>query len=486
MHFSIPHSTNSKDSASGVTFALYHIHINGTHHSSLRYSQLRTFNEELHRLFSPSTIYILSFPPKKLFLSTTEKEKRRLQLERYLQSIIQHKSIVTSTYFQRFFLHSQRKTFQYLLEGKENQDEKLEFSIFLLNNHQLKIQIYPTDNTQRLLDLLAIKIQLSTDFLSYFGLFLIKNDDKSTLATDILIIRQLVDFEAPYLSLEYMKRKTNDSSYCVILRKSYWDITCDNLLLSDQKARNLLFIQVQHELEHNNCLSKNIPDDIKRQLLTLKESNSFKEYVLLAKHLKYYGYSVIKYCSMLFPLTNDQQSQKLYQCELAIGNSELVCIISDINRELTFKVTRIRCWRVTSTSRQQEQQPMYSTNSLSSIITTNTVNDTAQTTINDEDMDLSFEYLISKESLKWITINTLQATLISAFLQNMVDEILTKRGGQTLPTDDSKSSISLTSKQSSQQIVSSTKFGNVLVNRAVSDLSKPNNMIFDYDDDANL
>ncbi|CAF0854957.1 unnamed protein product [Didymodactylos carnosus] len=486
MHFSIPDSTDSKDSESGGTYTLYHIHINGTHHSSLRYSQLRTFNEKLHNLFPSSTSAIHLFPPKKLLsLSTNEKEDRRISLERYLQSIVQNKSIVNSKYFQEFFLHSQRETFQHLLEGKEKNDEKLEFPIFLLNGHQLKIQIYPTDDTQRLLDLLATKVGLSADFLSYFGLYLIKNDDKSTVATDIFLVRQLIEFEAPYLSLEYLKRKTNNLNYRIVLKKCYWDVARDNLLLDDRIARNLLFVQVQYELEHNNCLAKNVPNDIKHQLLTLKENNSFKEYLLLAKHLKYYGHLVIKHCSLLYPITSDQQPQQLQKCELAIGNNELICVFSDINKDITFKVTKIRCWRVTSKLKQSEQQPQRKRSIIRrlSTNTTTTTNGTSHTPVNDEDMDLSFEYLVSKDSLKWITVHTLQATLISTFLQNMVDEIIKKRTEQT--HGESKSPVTPNPRQSQEENKSKIKFVNEPSKRTPSDLS-PNNTIFNYDDDDDL
>ena len=63
----------------------YHIHINGIHHCTLRYKQLRHMHDQLRVLFSYETLP--EFPSKKLLpLSTPQVEERRLLLEKYLQS----------------------------------------------------------------------------------------------------------------------------------------------------------------------------------------------------------------------------------------------------------------------------------------------------------------------------------------------------------------------------------------------------------------
>ncbi|KAI8438758.1 hypothetical protein MSG28_011160 [Choristoneura fumiferana] len=43
--------------------------------------------------------------------------------------------------------------------------------------------------------------------------------------------------------------------------------------------------------------------------------------------------------------------------------------------------------------------------------------------------ELSFEYLISKDNLKWITLRTEHATFISVCLQSIVDELMRQKGG---------------------------------------------------------
>lgn len=47
-------------------------------------------------------------------------------------------------------------------------------------------------------------------------------------------------------------------------------------------------------------------------------------------------------------------------------------------------------------------------------------------------MELSFEYLMSKDCLKWITISSEQAMLMSVCLQGMVDELLNQKDGTDL------------------------------------------------------
>lgn len=45
------------------------------------------------------------------------------------------------------------------------------------------------------------------------------------------------------------------------------------------------------------------------------------------------------------------------------------------------------------------------------------------------DFELSFEYLVAKDKLMWITISSEQAILMSICLQSMVDELLLKKNG---------------------------------------------------------
>lgn len=47
-------------------------------------------------------------------------------------------------------------------------------------------------------------------------------------------------------------------------------------------------------------------------------------------------------------------------------------------------------------------------------------------------MELSFEYLMAKNTLQWITIASEHAMLISVCLQSIVDELLNQKDGHDL------------------------------------------------------
>jgi sorting nexin-17 len=429
MFFSIPDTTevSAKNSSNQQAYTLFNIHINGIHHCSLRYSQLRTFNEELHRLLPTAMVQMESFPPKKLFsLSIKETDERRILLEHYLQSIVQNKLIITTSYFNEFFLNAQRDTFAMKSMGNE---EKINFKINLLNKHQLTIEnLSPNDSTIRLLDACASKIQLQEDFISYFALyFYVENKNQ------LDILRPLYDFESPYLSLQQTKKIHEQS--CIVLKKSYWDSNFDLDLINDNRARKLLFVQAEYEIEQSESF---YPSDIYRQLVVLRENNSFKEYVLLAQTSKFYGHIFLRQCSILFPI-EDPAKQKLCQCLVTIGNSEIICCINEGAKknlkEISFKVTRIRCWKVNRTK---------------------------------EGTNLAIEYLMKKDTLEWFTIHTEQAALVSTCLQSMVDEILAKRTDTTKTTEETPLKVSN---------------GHGLVTRRESELERLNNIVFDRGED---
>lgn len=70
----------------------------------------------------------------------------------------------------------------------------------------------------------------------------------------------------------------------------------------------------------------------------------------------------------------------------------------------------MRCWRVTTNYRDSE--------------------DAGGGTVHN--MELSFEYLMSKNCLQWVTISSEQAMLMSVCLQSMVDELLSQKDGLEL------------------------------------------------------
>ena len=171
------------------------------------------------------------------------------------------------------------------------------------------------------------------------------------------IIRHIYDFESPYLSLKQI-RKVHEHA-CIVLKKSYWNSDFDLQFMDDRRARNLLFVQAQYEIEQ----SKNLfASDIHQQLEILRENNSFKDYLLLACTLKFYGYIILKECSMRYPV-DDTSKQKLCKCFVAIGNKEIVCCINSGQnsemKEISLKVTRIRCWKLNCTKQEMSIELEY-------------------------------------------------------------------------------------------------------------------------------
>lgn len=79
---------------------------------------------------------------------------------------------------------------------------------------------------------------------------------------------------------------------------------------------------------------------------------------------------------------------------------------------------RIKCWRLTTS------------NNSSTLDETSESTSANEVSVPKSRFELSFEYLPPKGSLKWITIHSSQAVLISICLQNMVEEMLVKREGK--------------------------------------------------------
>ena len=434
MYFSIPDTTeiSAKRSANQHVYTLFNIHINGIHHYSLRYSQLRTFNDELRRLHPSSMINIQPFPPKKVFsLSLRETDERRMLLERYLQSIVQHQSLICSTYFNEFFLNAQRETI--LNESIEKTfPEYINLPIHFLNKHEIIIEnLSPNVNTLILLDACANKIQLENDYVPYFSLFLYEIKDNQ-----LNISRPLFSFESPYFSLKQAKKV--NKNHCLVFKKSYWDLNYDLQLLDNRCTRNLVFLQSEYDIQQSKEFE---PSDIYEQLDVFRDNKQLKEYILLARKSKFYGYIILQQCSI-----NDLTTQQLCQCILAIGNNELICYLNNDDKknknlflkDMSFKVTRIRCWKVSWTKL---------------------------------DLNITFEYLIRKDNLQWITIHTEQAALVSTCVQSMVDEILAKKGDSTSPVSE----VHVSNNRSN--------ITNGLATRTKSDLDRlNNNELFDKGD----
>uniref|UniRef100_UPI00398F53F6 sorting nexin-17 isoform X5 n=1 Tax=Pristiophorus japonicus TaxID=55135 RepID=UPI00398F53F6 len=373
MHFSIP-ETEVLSGDNGSTYVAYNIHVNGVLHCRVRYSQLYGLHEQLRK--ECGTHVLPHFPPKKIFtLTATEVEQRREQLEKYIQSVRQDSLLGGSEAFNSFLRKAQQET-------QQIPTQEVQLDVYLSNGQKVKVNIFSSDQTEDVLEAVAVKLDLPDELVGYFSLFL---------------IREGSDGSCSFTSLK-------DTEYRIVLRKSYWDSAYDNDVMENRVGLNLLYVQTVADIERGWIL---VNKEQHRQLKSLQEKGSKKEFISLAQTLKYYGYIKFDPCITDFP-------EKGCHVIVSAGNNELnfhVKLPNDQIKEGSFKVTRMRCWRVTSS-----QVPLAN----------GTANSPGKT---ETKLELAFEYLMSKDRLQWVTIFSPQAIMMSISLQAMVDELMVKKSG---------------------------------------------------------
>ncbi|XP_018117356.1 sorting nexin-17 isoform X2 [Xenopus laevis] len=388
MHFSIP-ETESRSSDSGAQYLAYNIHVNGVLHCRVRYSQLLGLHEQLKKEYGNNVVP--AFPPKKLFtLTPAEVEQRREQLEKYMQAVRQDPVLGASETFNSFLRHSQQET-------QQIPTEEVQLEVFLSNGQKVKVSILTSDQTEDVLEAVTSKLDLPEDLIGYFSLYLIKDTSDGSFS----FVRKLQEFELPYVSLTSLRSRENK----IILRKSYWDSSYDEDVMENRVGLNLLYAQAVSDVERGWV---QVTKEQHRQLKSLQEKVSKKEFIQLAQTLKYYGYIKFEPCITDFP-------EKGCHVIVSAGNNELnfqVKLPNEQMKEGSFKVTRMRCWRVTS-----------------SMPFSNGSGSPNETEVR---LELAFEYLMSKDRLQWITISSPQAIMMSICLQSMVDELMVKKSGGSI------------------------------------------------------
>jgi sorting nexin-17 len=186
-----------------------------------------------------------------------------------------------------------------------------------------------------------------------------------------------MEFESPFISLRTM------SNCEIVIRKNYWDIQYDLDLMQDRIAMNLLYIQATSDVEEGWVTTN---AEIRQKLSSLP----IMEYMALVRTLPFYGCLHFSNVNCNFPDTNSTAT-------IILGNSELVIKTAvGVNQyqETKFRVTRMRSWRITTICNSTDKEALDRIN-----------------------FELSFEYLMAKNCLKWIKLVTEQATLISICLQ---------------------------------------------------------------------
>ncbi|KAH8333602.1 hypothetical protein KR059_001164, partial [Drosophila kikkawai] len=416
MHFSIP---DTQELGSSPTYTAYNIHINGVYHCRLRYKQLHSLNEQLRR--HCGGVSLPAFPPKRLLpLTNGQLETRRSALEQYLQMVGQDGRIARSAHMQQFLQRAQLDTA--LAEDMVTSD---------CEEQQLEVQVYTSPASERLLVSCSVQqnagallkavcqeLQLPEDQTRFFCLFLVRRMRKTD---EMHLVRRLMDFESPYITRLHVQPCD------LLLRTCYWDSGLDAKLTGSKVALNLLYNQTVADVGREWVVI--CSPGVGRQLGSLQQQGRSREYMDLVRQLPSYGCLQFDEAEVDYPEPNTMALVSIGNKELSLRTSRGAKIY-----ETKFRVTRMRSWRVSVTHNPLEAR------------------------LEPTHLQLAFEYLIAKQTLRWITITSGQAMLMSVCLQAMVDELLNRGGGGKADpnSDDEQDQPAVTSSSSTPSSTSST------------------------------
>ncbi|CAH0766323.1 unnamed protein product [Diatraea saccharalis] len=381
MHFSIPNLQQFHDD-NGISYTGYNIYIDGVFHCTARYKQLLSLHEQLQA--QNPCFKLPQFPPKKLFLTSSQLEERRILLEKYIQLVGQNPILANSDLLITFLFSAQQET-----HGVRMHEVDIEIS--LMNGYRIPLSVSSIDTSSAILDIACNYINLPKELIKYFSLFLFNWSYAKDAQPSL---KKLEDYESPYISQKYVRPDDK-----IVLRKSYWDPCYDVDLMIDRVSLDLLYLQIIEEID----LGWITADTQTKNILSAYEAKKQKrEYIELARTLRHYGRIPAGEAITDSSVISDDGSD---QCKVlvSLGAKELT-LTTALHRykEQRFKVTRMRCWRIT-TLHAVERAP---TNGHGPLLEEANKN-----------FELSFEYLVSKDNLKWITLKTEHATFISVCLQ---------------------------------------------------------------------
>lgn len=253
--------------------------------------------------------------------------------------------------------------------------------VFLMNGFAITVNISTTEASMKVLEKALRAIDLPEDYTYYFALFLIRKETDGS----VTLVRKLMDFESPFISL----RTASDCQ--IVIRKNFWDPNYDLDLMRDRIALNLLYIQSISDMEKGWVISST---ETRQRLSSLQTTGNKHEYMNIIRNLPSYGCIQFSNVHCDFPEPNTIAT-------IIIGNQELGIrtAAGKTIQETKFRVTRMRCWRVTTISEKESDKSLRIRDS------------------NNYTYELSFEYLMAKNCLKWIKLVTEQAMLISVCLQ---------------------------------------------------------------------
>lgn len=399
MHFSIP-DIQQFNHDSGTSYMGYNIHINGVFHCTTRYKQLLSLHEQLH--FQHPNVKLPQFPPKKFLpLTNSQLEERRSSLEKYIQLVGQSSVLSNSDLLITFLSSAQQET-----HGVRTHEVDIE--IFLMNGYRIPLSISSTDCSDQVLDIACSHINLTKELTKYFSLYLI---NWSCAKHGQPALKKLEEYESPYISQKCVRPEDK-----IVLRKSYWDPCYDVDLMSDRVSLDLLYLQIIADVDLGWIP---VNSSTREKLVRFEENKQKREYIELAQSLRHYGRipagEAVVETAGLFGLGGGP-----VRVRTSLAAKELtIMTMGQPQKEHRFKVTRMRCWRITTLHQNDRVQ----TNGHS------TVDSSTSSMEPSKNLELSFEYLISKDHLQWVTLRTEHATYVSVCLQSIVDELMQQKNG---------------------------------------------------------
>ncbi|KRX73699.1 Sorting nexin-17 [Trichinella sp. T6] len=411
LHISIPSSRQATDS-SGKAYTIFEIYINNAYHCSSRYSQLLRLHEIIKKIIPKD---VPNFPPKYINALAGDRllNERREALQEYLRTVFSIKEVTGHIRVQQFFLDAQRESASLAARQLSN-----EVPVYLLDGSKYIIQCCPGDSTNVLLERLAVIVGLPIELTRHFGLFIVTKSE----VFPYKIIRWLENFECPLLSLFYVAKLGIKAK--IILKKKYFDSSIEISLMKKEQALRILYSQavfdVKYFLSRQGCLAfasrkcrwQSIDE---KYFITLMKNtdavNNQDEYLRCCQEQPWYGFVFFEQCLCSYPKLNTV-------AHVAVGNRRLL-ILHEVSqascgeiKEITFRVTRIRSWRLSILVFVEQE-----------FFTMLLLNKSFFQSIHGS-QDLSFEYLFSNNHLEWITLRSSQSVLISRCLQSVIEEIV--------------------------------------------------------------
>ena len=277
--------------------------------------------------------------------------------------------------------------------------------------------------------------------------------------------------------------KTYSRRLSLVLRKCYWDCNLDCELFKDEACLNQLYHQTLSDLQQGWIP---MTKEVKHQLNHFVKTLNKRDFMNLARTLKYYSYihfenSYSDYFSVICDVNHSQGSAsstvQLFdpnvisdlrnsrdEPKAAVKGTRIPVIVSlggkellirpvlsacngsniksfkdfsgrfhrpssgEVKNEASFKLTRIRCWRLTATEVQTQNSTL---NSLCNSPISNFHHSNHPVHGRNFKFELSFEYLFSRNVIKSVTIESNEAVLMSMCLQEMVNESLLRRNSST-------------------------------------------------------